>query len=227
VTLIDGEEHVNEMFSSMGNGFTFELESLLFYAISKATAFCTGVRGVISVYGDDIIVPTALYDDLVWTLGWCGFSVNPEKSFSSGPFRESCGGHYFNGRDITPIYLREPIKRLTDLIRLGNQIRRWSATFTVGPILDSELEELWALIRDEIPKGLWGGRELGSTTQLVTPGQPAYHLVARTRTEELGTGGLIHWLNTTDGRDCNGDDPIETSEKTEVPRKVFPVPCYR
>lgn len=216
ITSIDGEEHVNEMFSSMGNGFTFELESLLFYAIAKATAYCTGVRGVISVYGDDIIVPSTLFDDLAWTLGWCGFSVNPEKSFHSGPFRESCGGHYHNGRDVTPFYLRRPIKRLTDLIHLGNQIRRWSANFLVGPILCVELEELWALIRDEIPQSLRGGRELGSITQLVTPDLPSHHLVARTKKEELSTGGFLLWLNSTDGRDVVGEHPVETSIKTEV-----------
>nr|WKV33278.1 MAG: RNA-dependent RNA polymerase [Riboviria sp.] len=46
---IDGEEHWCEMFSSMGNGFTFELESLLFFAFCKATAYFTGTRGTISV----------------------------------------------------------------------------------------------------------------------------------------------------------------------------------
>ena len=48
VTMIDGEVHLNEMFSSMGNGFTFELESLLFYAITRATAYFGGWNGHIS-----------------------------------------------------------------------------------------------------------------------------------------------------------------------------------
>ena len=46
------------MFSSMGNAFTFELESLIFWAIANAVCYCSGSRGHISVYGDDIIVPS-------------------------------------------------------------------------------------------------------------------------------------------------------------------------
>lgn len=43
--LLDYTVHKNQMFSSMGNGFTFELESLLFYAIAKATVYHLGIRG--------------------------------------------------------------------------------------------------------------------------------------------------------------------------------------
>ena len=50
-TLVDGQIHVLEMFSSMGNGFTFELESLLFYAITRVVCRLNGFRGRISVYG--------------------------------------------------------------------------------------------------------------------------------------------------------------------------------
>jgi len=45
VTIIDGEEHTNAMFSSMGNGFTFELESLIFYSIARASAYFMGDKG--------------------------------------------------------------------------------------------------------------------------------------------------------------------------------------
>lgn len=97
VTVIDKDVHVNEMFSSMGNGFTFELESLLFYAIARTVAYFRGVSGVISVYGDDIIAPTSIAQDIAWVLNYLGFEVNTKKSFWSGPFRESCGGHFING----------------------------------------------------------------------------------------------------------------------------------
>jgi len=45
----DGSVRRNEKFSSMGNGFTFELESLIFFAVS------TAVASDVSVYGDDIV----------------------------------------------------------------------------------------------------------------------------------------------------------------------------
>jgi len=109
VTIIDGDEHLNHMYSSMGNGFTFELESLLFFAITKACCYFRGSRGVVSVYGDDIICPTDVVPELTYALSFFGFSVNSEKSYDSGPFRESCGGHYYDGFDITPFYIRKPI----------------------------------------------------------------------------------------------------------------------
>lgn len=77
-------------FSSMGNGFTFELETLIFAAIIHG---CGGKIGTDSfVYGDDIIIPTELSGDVLAALRYFGFTPNPRKTFVSGPFRESCGG---------------------------------------------------------------------------------------------------------------------------------------
>jgi hypothetical protein len=105
-----GHEYELEKFSSMGNGFTFELESLIFWALASS---CTELRGedtnYVSVYGDDIIVPIGAVDLLYATLSWCGFSVNPDKSFTSGPFRESCGADWLNGEDVRPIFKKDRI----------------------------------------------------------------------------------------------------------------------
>lgn len=97
-----------EKFSTMGNGFTFALESLIFYALSKACEELTGPHedATVSVYGDDIIVPVTSYSLLVETLTACGFVVNAKKSFSTGPFRESCGKDYYSGYSVRPAYLR-------------------------------------------------------------------------------------------------------------------------
>lgn len=89
-------------FSSMGNGTTFGLETLVFAAAVRAV----GSRSY-AVYGDDIVIESELYDDLVRLLSFLGFTVNEDKSFRTGPFRESCGCDYLNGIDITPFYLRE------------------------------------------------------------------------------------------------------------------------
>jgi hypothetical protein len=82
---LDGKWRDYEKWSSMGNGYTFELESLLFWAL------CSSVDEDVSVYGDDLIVPTKSFDTIVRVLEAAGFSVNSEKSFADGPFRESCG----------------------------------------------------------------------------------------------------------------------------------------
>lgn len=99
-----------EKFSSMGNGFTFELETLIFYALSSAVVDDLGCKGRVLVYGDDIVVPTQAYAKVCEVLQYCGFTVNPEKSFAEGYFRESCGGHYWEGKDVTPLYQKEPLQ---------------------------------------------------------------------------------------------------------------------
>lgn len=106
----------NQKFSSMGNGFTFELESLLFYAI------CSAVSGNVSVYGDDIILPTENFDRAVAFLKFCGFEVNTSKSFSTGPFRESCGEDAYLGESCTPVYLRALPESTWDVVKLHNQV---------------------------------------------------------------------------------------------------------
>jgi hypothetical protein len=58
--LPSGELVAYQKISSMGNGFTFELESLLFWAICQQVA-CSNINETdcrILVYGDDIVVPT-------------------------------------------------------------------------------------------------------------------------------------------------------------------------
>jgi len=96
-----------EKFTSMGNAYTFELETLLFYSLTYATCKHLKVSDRdVSVYGDDIICPTEAYDLLIKVLEYCGFVTNKTKSFSSGPFRESCGADFLNGLDIRPFYLK-------------------------------------------------------------------------------------------------------------------------
>jgi len=105
--LPDGSVIHLQKFSSMGNGFTFPLETLLFWCVTKAALLSQD--GVVGIYGDDIICPSWAYDDVVRALQFCGFTVNTGKSFCDGPFRESCGADYYLGMDIRPVYLRHQI----------------------------------------------------------------------------------------------------------------------
>lgn len=92
--------------STMGNGFTFELESLIFWALAKATIDATGSDDRrLTVFGDDIILHHEPASILAVVLQVVGFEVNTKKSFLHGPFRESCGGHYWLGKNIKPFYL--------------------------------------------------------------------------------------------------------------------------
>lgn len=106
-----------EKFSSMGNGYTFELESLIFFGLMSGVVsymkqvgeLGTGFDAPLGVYGDDLVIPSNCYELAVKVLSYCGFDVNPQKSFCSGPFRESCGADFFVGRDLRPFYLRKEI----------------------------------------------------------------------------------------------------------------------
>lgn len=107
VTYPDGTTVVQQKFSSMGNAFTFELESAIFYCLTIAV--CEQLQldtEDVSVYGDDIICPTDAYPLLQRTLELYGFTVNLEKSFHTGFFRESCGADYLHGFDIRPCYVK-------------------------------------------------------------------------------------------------------------------------
>lgn len=99
-----------EKFSSMGNAYTFELETLLFYGISYGVCKHLKIDSAdLRVYGDDIIIPSQGFDLLKNVLSDCGFKFNLKKSFSEGPFRESCGSDYLNGIDIRPYYLKTQV----------------------------------------------------------------------------------------------------------------------
>lgn len=127
-TLVDGKWRVLEKFSSMGNGYTFELETILFAAVSCAVSRQQGELGVLGVdtfvYGDDIIVKDEVAGVLSSVLQFLGLTVNREKSFAGGvPFRESCGGDFFNGAAVRPFYMKEDPHGPQDYLPLANGIR--------------------------------------------------------------------------------------------------------
>lgn len=127
---IDGVSRPITKFSSMGNGFTFELESLVFYALALACKNYDGAVGKVSVFGDDIILPKDCVPSLISVLTTSGFKVNLEKSFWSGNFRESCGCHYFLGRDVKPFFLRDNIVHDFEKFKTCNSIRRTAFRIT-------------------------------------------------------------------------------------------------
>lgn len=109
ITKVPGVGEVElEMFSGMGNGFTFPLQSLIFWSLARASATVLGIRNpLMSVYGDDIIVETPVVPLLVRALEGSGLIVNKEKSFVTGPFRESCGADFLAGIDVRPVYVKK------------------------------------------------------------------------------------------------------------------------
>lgn len=127
-TLIDGHWVMLEKFSSMGNGYTFELETIIFAAITCAITRLTGVgKGVLGrdvfVFGDDIICLDGAVSEVVAALSFFGFKLNEEKSFhGNSPFRESCGADFFLGMNVRPFYLKDVPKGPEGWITAANGI---------------------------------------------------------------------------------------------------------
>ncbi len=95
----------------MGSGHTFPLQTLLFYCLAEATRTLLKSRGKVSVYGDDIMLPTRIARPFIVVMSELGFTINSEKSFYDEPnpdtpshtfFRESCGGDFKGGIDVRP-----------------------------------------------------------------------------------------------------------------------------
>lgn len=131
-TLIDGRWVRLEKFSSMGNGFTFELETLIFAAISSV-ASGGRVGSEVLVYGDDIIVPSSTSPAVLAALRFFGFTPNERKTFHAGVFRESCGGDYFMGENVRPYYLKELPDVPAAWIAVANGL--WRASHIGGCVL--------------------------------------------------------------------------------------------
>jgi len=149
--LPDGSVITYQKVSSMGNGFTFELEALIFWALVQSVVdYSTTMERRVAVYGDDLIFSVDCYTSVVELLSICGFSVNAKKSFHTGKFRESCGKHYFSGRDVTPFYIRESVETPERLIWLANSIRRHARKgMTFG--LDGRYEEMYLSVVQALP----------------------------------------------------------------------------
>lgn len=202
---VDGEWHECEMFSSMGNGFTFELESMIFYALCvSAIRLSFRNKGLsypdVSVYGDDIIIPSKDFGFVKSILNYCGFTVNSSKSFVKGPIRESCGKHYHCGLDITPFYLRRPIKDVSDLIHILNSVREWSSSCRTS-FADPCLEDLWLKYSQYVPKKFHGPANFGQRETLVAPSGSALRLTPKRKVSAgVELGDYIAWLDTAERR---------------------------
>jgi len=90
------------------------------YSRSDVDLFLKSVR----VYGDDIIIPTDMVSEALRSLTAYGFVVNRHKSFWNGKFRESCGGDFYDGIDVSVGYCRSPAPQSA---RCATELASWSS----------------------------------------------------------------------------------------------------
>lgn len=141
---LDGNYHVPLKISSMGNGFTFELMTLIL------TSLCKVLDPSSSVFGDDIIIRNESADRLVQLLESVGFTTNKEKSFIRSPFRESCGSNFHDDFGYIESYDFKYPQSIGDCVVLYNKAKYLSLKYNSFQFLERTLYGF-------IPKVLRGG----------------------------------------------------------------------
>jgi len=136
-------------FASMGSALCFPVEAMVFlvailYGIEQklrtpiTRRLIKSLQGSVRVYGDDLIVPVDCVSDVIASLELFGLKVNGDKSFWTGKFRESCGGDYYAGHDVTPVKVRREfpstrhdVQEVISLVALRNLLYQkglWGTT---------------------------------------------------------------------------------------------------
>jgi hypothetical protein len=95
-------------FAPMGSACCFPTECIIFALAAQVASDRTHLaeldnRQTVRVYGDDIIVDWYAAPELIRILEVLGFSVNTEKTYISGNFREACGVEAYRGHEIQPL----------------------------------------------------------------------------------------------------------------------------
>lgn len=130
--LDNAAEHRYHKFTSMGNGFCFPLETLIFASLCHSAYSESNRKPDFSVYGDDIIVRQSVAPRVLEMLKYCGFTANRDKTFLSGPFRESCGADWYEGEDVRPLSLDYAFDSLESIFKFCNLARSkgaWESIF--------------------------------------------------------------------------------------------------
>jgi len=181
-SLPDGTSVELNMVSTMGNGFTFPLETMLFSCVVCAAIRSFGLipirpssNGTFSapvgnpqewgVFGDDLVVHPDIAPRVLRLLGLLGFEVNSSKSFIKGPFRESCGCDFYRGHDIRAFFVKRALDSRTSLYKAFNGFLEWSTRTSVllpntGRLLLSELS-LYEQGRKPLLVPIGEGRDAG------------------------------------------------------------------
>jgi hypothetical protein len=107
--LPNGEAVALRKFAPMGSALCFPVECIIFSAIVEwaiGQAHGSPNHSNYCVYGDDIVVETEYAPYVIEALEEYGFKVNTDKSYYTLTrlnYRESCGGEFVFGEDVTPV----------------------------------------------------------------------------------------------------------------------------
>lgn len=117
-------------------------------SFARTPSYYVGRYQPLAVYGDDICVDQKLSALVTSILSRLGFRVNLEKSFRAGQgFRESCGGYYLRGSDITPLYFRiKGVRQKLTAEHVASQVHLINQSWERG------FKHLYRFLRDDLMK---------------------------------------------------------------------------
>lgn len=166
VMLVEGRWVYLEKFSSMGNGFTFPLMTILFHSLLLEVC---GDQATVSTFGDDLILPAEFARTVIAALRFLGHKPNESKSHYDGVFRESCGEDFFNGVPCRPHFLEKWPASPPELYSLSNGLVRRASSV---PLL-----RFAAWVRRQIPYSLRFGGPLVYGDQVLHGHRPRFRIV--------------------------------------------------
>jgi len=158
----DDNYYIVNKVSSMGNGFTFDLMTLVLTALTRS------FDSTSTVFGDDIICQNQYADDVVENLQIAGFSVNLKKTNIRSTYRESCGAHFVDSYGYVTSFDFKWVTNVQDLIVTMNKV-------AILSIIHKEpYETLRAAIWSCVPQTLLGATTLRLVVDKGRP--PSYSL---------------------------------------------------
>lgn len=207
-------------YSTMGSSLTFPLECMVFAAI------CEGVirdchrdpRDILyRVYGDDIIIEQTFVQPLLARLVELGFKPNVKKTFFRSKlgihFRESCGGEFLNGYDVTPVKISRRFRGFSTAtrIRVDGRVKRIFSVPRVStmiemanrlaPVSPSARRFLVKEIINRLPRKCWPPFSCSGEGSLWSKTPTNWNHLVKERADYQDT-----WLV------CGGSRPLESSE---------------
>jgi len=158
----DDNYYVVNKVSSMGNGFTFDLMTLILTALTRS------FDPTATVFGDDIICQNSVAADVVSNLQLAGFVVNLDKTNINSDFRESCGSYFIDSIGYLTVFDLRWLKTPHDLIVACNKVAIL-ATVYGGPF-ETLRAEIWSCV----PTSLLGATVVRPAVHMGRP--PSYEL---------------------------------------------------
>lgn len=158
----DDNYYVVRKVSSMGNGFTFDLMTLVITALTRS------LDPTSTVFGDDIVCQNQVAEEVCSNLRIAGFVVNLDKTNINSSYRESCGAHFVDGHGYVTSFDIKWVTSMEELIVTMNKVAILSSIY--GEPYESLRKKIWSCV----PLSLLGA----TTTRLVvdTRKPPAWQL---------------------------------------------------